>query len=64
MTSDPETAPRPAISRAVLMTLLRQHGGRFHGPNVEHLSMEEDAFWRFMDEVIEIARSRRRLEVL
>ena len=62
MSSDRE-AERARIPRSVLREMLRQHGGRFHGPHVEHLSMEEQAFWRFMDEVVEIAWKRQRVEL-
>ena len=45
-----------AEMRRVVEKLLERHGGRFHGPNVEHLSMEEQAFWRFIEDVVGVAR--------
>ena len=59
-----ETTIQTRIPRSVLRVLITQHGGKFHGPNVEHLSMEEQAFWRMMDQVIDIAWKRQRVGVL
>jgi hypothetical protein len=47
---DAESYPS-AAERSRILSLLAKHGGRFHGPIVETLSMPEDAFWRFMHEV-------------
>lgn len=46
-----------SVHRDQLRTLVAKHGGEFHGPRVEHISMEEEAFWRFLDEVIAMARN-------
>jgi hypothetical protein len=34
--------------RERLLALYKAHGGKFHGPHVEHASIEEEAFWRFV----------------
>lgn len=60
--TQPETPSR--IPRPVLRRLLEAHGGKFHGPRVEHVHMEEQAFWRFMDEVIDLAWRRQHLELV
>jgi hypothetical protein len=48
-----------------IKALVQKHGGGFHGPRVEHLSMEEQAFYRMMREFRHVARQRydRRLSV-
>lgn len=38
--------------------LVSKHGGGFHGPRVEHLSMEEQAFYRMMREFRERCKDR------
>ena len=65
VSNDPALRPK-APSRfsdrgQIVMGMLRQYGGRFHGPNVETLSMEEGAFWRFIDHLIEAARNDSKL---
>lgn len=50
--------------RALLGVSLAKHGGRFHGPRVETLTMPEEAFWRFMGDAIEAAKQSGRDEVL
>ncbi len=48
-TSEPEISD--SMWRDRMRALIKKHGGGFHGPRVEHLSMEEQAFWRFLREV-------------
>lgn len=60
----PMTQTSTCISRSSLKTLIANHGGKFAGPHVEHLVMEEQAFWRFLDQVIELAWCKGQLEVL
>ena len=38
-----------------IRALIAKHGGGFHGPHVEHLSMEERAFWRMIHEALDVA---------
>lgn len=46
------------MNETTIRVLLAKHGGKFHGPRVEHLSMPETGFWAFMREVqIEYARA-------
>ena len=44
--------PATILTRDDLRRMIKEYGGTFHGPRVEHLSMEEQTFWRFMDAVI------------
>lgn len=50
--SDPVTEkpsePVPYEVRERIRAFVKKHGGSFHGPNIEHLSMEEQAFYRMM----------------
>ena len=50
MAGERKALARQLINRDLASALLQKHGGRFHGPHVEHLSMEEQAFWRFLEE--------------
>jgi hypothetical protein len=43
---------KTGLTHGDIAALVRRHGGGFHGPNVEHISMEEQAFYRFIDELI------------
>jgi hypothetical protein len=37
--------------RAAVKSLWKKHGGRQHGPHVEHYFIEEEAFYRFCDDL-------------
>lgn len=47
-----EEAEKTGLTHTDIRGLIKRHGGAFHGPNVEHLNMEERAFWRFIEELI------------
>lgn len=46
------------ISRSEIKELWKKHGGSQHGPHVEHYTIEELAFYRFADELVQKARSK------
>lgn len=47
-----------ADEEVFIRSLVHKHGGMFHGPRVEHISMEEQAFYRMMREFREVALAR------
>lgn len=42
---------RKQINKDKIRMLVKKHGGEFHGPNVEHLSIPESNFWNFIEEI-------------
>ena len=47
---------KPGIPREVVRSMVLKHGGRFHGPKVEHLLIEEEAFHRLVQEIADYSR--------
>jgi hypothetical protein len=39
------------LDRAAIKALWKEHGGEWHGPIVEHYSIEEQAFYRFVSAI-------------
>ena len=64
----PAADAEPALDRAAIKALWRKHGGKRHGPLVEHYTIEEQAFYRFADDLLAAlqaygdARAREALE--
>jgi hypothetical protein len=45
------TEQKADVTLTEIKALWKKHGGKFHGPNVEHAYCEEQAFYRFCKEL-------------
>lgn len=45
-------ADRTSLTQVEIRNLFKRHGGGFHGPRVGHANIEEQAFYRFIAELV------------
>lgn len=56
----PDVSTMKWDQKEAAMKLWREHGGSVHGPNVETVTMPQNAFWSFLEAYIDLTHDRDR----